>query len=140
MTKFTVVRKHEIHAGHRVCGHQGKCQHLHGHSYIIHFHCSSKELDDLGMVVDFGIIKATLCQWLADNYDHRFLIWENDPWAKQISQIDPSTVIVPYNPTAENIAGYLLTVIAPKLLINTNIVVSKIVVEESAKCLASSEL
>ena len=140
MSKFSVIRKHEIHTGHRVYGHQGKCCNLHGHSYVFHFHCSSNKLNDMGMVIDFGVIKSTLCQWLEDNYDHRLLLWEKDPIATQLSVIDPSVVIVPYNPTAENIAEYVLCQIAPKLLNNTNIQVTKIVLEETSKCSASCEI
>ena len=139
MAKITAIRKHEIHAGHRVHGHKGKCQHLHGHSYVVHFHCQADSLNDLGMVIDFGVIKTTLCQWLEDNYDHRMLIWEKDPILKEIQAIDPSVVMVPYNPTAENIAYYLLTEIAPKLLKHTGISVNKIIVEETSKCRAECE-
>ncbi|MBY0379933.1 MAG: 6-carboxytetrahydropterin synthase [Burkholderiales bacterium] len=136
---MAAIRKHEIHAGHRVYGHVGKCQHLHGHSYVVHFHCQANSLNDLGMVIDFGLIKTTLCQWLEDNYDHRMLIWENDPILKDIQAIDAMVVTVPYNPTAENIAYYLLTEIAPNLLKHTGISVNKIIVEETSKCRAECE-
>jgi 6-pyruvoyltetrahydropterin/6-carboxytetrahydropterin synthase len=140
MTKFSVVRKHEIHCGHRVYGHTGKCRFLHGHSYIFHFHCTSQSLDDLGMVVDFGIIKTTLCQWLEDNYDHRMLLWDKDPYAVEVAKIDESVVIVPYNPTAENIAKHILTEVAPLLLNDSLVKLSKVVVEETSKCLAICEI
>ena len=108
MSNYTIIRKHEIHTGHRVYGHLGKCQNLHGHSYIIHFHCTATKLNELGMVIDFSIIKNTLCQWLDDNYDHRMLIWQEDPIAHSLKAIDTTVTLVPYNPTAENIANYLL--------------------------------
>ena len=140
MTKFSIVRKHEIHAGHRVYNHGGKCGNLHGHSYVFHFHCSADALDDLGMVIDFAVIKTTLCKWLDDNYDHRMILWEHDPLASQLSQLDSSIMVVPYNPTAENIAAYLLNVVAPQLLGSTSITVNKIELEETSKCRAICEL
>jgi 6-pyruvoyltetrahydropterin/6-carboxytetrahydropterin synthase len=140
MTTFFAVRQHEIHAGHRVYGHSGKCQNLHGHSYIIHFYCEATELNQLGMVVDFSIIKATLCQWLEDNYDHRMLIWQNDPIAEQLIMLDSNVVLVPYNPTSENIANYLLTTLAPLLLKDSNVNITKVVVEETSKCRAEVSL
>ena len=140
MNNFSAVRQHEIHAGHRVYGHTGKCKSLHGHSYIIHFYCQAKELNELGMVVDFGIIKSTLCQWLEDNYDHRMLLWEKDPIGKELRAIDNNVVLVAYNPTAENIAYHLLDKIAPKLLEGTGIVVTKVIVEETSKCRAEVSL
>jgi 6-pyruvoyltetrahydropterin/6-carboxytetrahydropterin synthase len=140
MVKFSVVREHEIQAGHRVYGHNGNCGNLHGHSYTFHFHCTNNILDDLGMVVDFAIIKSTLCKWLDDNYDHRMILWENDPLAQELKSVDPSVVIVPYNPTAENIAHHLLTVVAPQILHGTPIKVTKVMVRETAKCSAVCEL
>lgn len=140
MVKLSAIRKHEIHAGHRVCGHDGKCQYLHGHSYVIHFHCTASQLDSLGMVIDFGIIKNVLCKWLDDNYDHHMLIWEQDPIAAKLQAIDDHVTLVPYNPTAENIGYYLLNTVAPELLKDTNVRVSKIVVEESSYSRAECEI
>jgi 6-pyruvoyltetrahydropterin/6-carboxytetrahydropterin synthase len=61
---ITVSRYHDISAGHRVCGHESKCSHLHGHNYRITFECTADELDHLGRVIDFSLIKEKLCQWL----------------------------------------------------------------------------
>ena len=140
MTKFNIKCTREIQTGHRIYGHKGKCQRLHGHSYVFHFYCTANELDDLGMVVDFAVIKETFGQWLEDNYDHRMLLWVEDPMAQQLQQIDPTVVIVSYNPSAENIAHHLLTEVAPKLLGHLPVVVNKVVVEESSSSSASCEL
>ncbi len=140
MVKYSIIRKHEIQAAHRVYGHKGKCSNFHGHSYVFQIYCSSEKLDDLGMVVDFDIIRTTFCQWIDDNYDHRMILWDKDPIAQDVLAIDPTTMLVPYNPTLENMAEYLLTQIAPQLLNKHGIVVDKIVIDESSKCSASCEL
>ena len=152
MGKHVVVRYHDISAGHRVVGHENKCRHLHGHNYRIHFHCEAERLDSLGRVVDFGVIKQKLCQWLEDNFDHKFLAYEHDDVintlcdAAETSTTDDmklfteSVVKVPFNPTAENIAQYLVEVIAPNQLAGTGITVTKCVVEETAKCSATYEV
>lgn len=140
MATYSAIRKHEIHAGHRVYQHQGACQHLHGHSYVIHFHCQADMCDELGMVIDFSVIKSTLCKWLDDNYDHRFLIWEKDPIAPELLKIDSYVTLVPYNPTAENIAAHLVQTVAPALLSHTPITVTKVTVEETSKCRAEYQL
>jgi 6-pyruvoyltetrahydropterin/6-carboxytetrahydropterin synthase len=112
---ITAIRVHEIPTGHRVYGHGGKCQFLHGHSYQFHLHCTTDtdNLNSLGMVIDFEDIKTLLCQWLDDNWSHRFLIWNKDPYALNLQALDPGVVIVPFNPTSENMAKYLVTCIAP---------------------------
>lgn len=132
-----ITRKHEIHCGHRVCGHEGKCRNLHGHAYVIHFTCEADNLDDLGRVIDFGVIKSLLCQWLEDTWDHRMLIWEQDPMLNPLRTIDPSVVAVPFNPTAENIAAYLVTKVGPDLLAGTSVRLVRVEVDETSKCSAS---
>src|SRR3954447_18193886 len=91
---YQITRKHEIHCGHRVCGHEGKCRNLHGHAYVIHFTCEADSLDDLGRVIDFRVIKSLLCQWLEDTWDHRMLIWEEDPMLDALRGIDPLPPII----------------------------------------------
>jgi len=45
-------------------------------------------------------------------------------------------VWVPFNPTAENMAAYLLNTIGPEELTGTNVTLLDVVVEETRKCSA----
>jgi 6-pyruvoyltetrahydropterin/6-carboxytetrahydropterin synthase len=130
-------RYHDISCGHRVFQHESKCAHLHGHNYRVHFTCEAESLDNIGRVIDFSDMKSRLCMWLEDNWDHKTLIWENDPWAKVLPEIDPTIVIVPFNPTAENITQHLVEVIGPQQLAGTGIKLVHCDVEETRKCSAS---
>lgn len=78
--RTTITRYHDISCGHRVVGHEGKCKFLHGHNYRFHFKAGADDnlLDKVGRVVDFSVIKSTLCQWLEDTWDHKFLAWDGD--------------------------------------------------------------
>ena len=128
-------RYHDFSCGHRVYNHESKCAHLHGHNYRVHFHCQAEELDAIGRVIDFSVIKSTLCQWLEDEWDHKTLIWVFDPWLEQLRKIDPTVVSVIFNPTAENMAKHLVRVIGPELL-PSGIKLVRCVVEETRKCSA----
>lgn len=133
---ITVSRYHDISCGHRVCGHESKCRHLHGHNYRITFECACDQLDEIGRVIDFSVIKEKLCMWLEDNWDHHFLVFQDDPLAESLKAIDPTVIFLPFNPTAENMAQYLAEVIAPKQLSGTGVRVVRCVVEETRKCQA----
>lgn len=138
---ITAERYHDISCGHRVVGHEGKCRFLHGHNYRIHFTVSSDALDDIGRVVDFSVIKSQLCQWLEEHFDHKFLIWEEDDLLEQLQALSPeSLVIVPFNPTAENIAQYLVEVVGPEQLRGYAVRLISCKIEETAKCSASYSL
>lgn len=166
---YTVIRSHEICAGHRVVGHESKCRHLHGHNYKFHFKVAPKHgcgkvlrrgkliengLDKVGRVIDFSVVKTTLCQWLEDNWDHKFLHWENDSvinslivvasteFARENNLVkdedyDPfvdSLVALPFNPTAENLAAYMVNVIGPQLLDEHGVQLVECTIEETSKC------
>ena len=134
------IRYHDFSAGHRVCGHENKCAHLHGHNYRVYFHCNAKELDGIGRVIDFSVIKQLLCEWIEENWDHKMLIWTGDSIYEKVKDIDSNGVIaVPFNPTAENMAKYLVDKVAPDLL-PIEITLDKCVVWETRKCGASYEL
>lgn len=146
MSTIKAVRYHDFCAGHRVVGHESKCRHLHGHNYRIHFYCEADNLDDVGRVIDFSEIKSTLCRWVEENFDHRFLAWEKDDLVRKLhglinngtindeqEMFNQSIVWLPFNPTAENLADYILTKVAPKIL-PKYIRLTKVVLEETRKC------
>lgn len=136
---ITAERYHDISCGHRVYGHESKCAHLHGHNYRVHFVCVAPELDGLGRVLDFSSLKDRLCMWLEREWDHKFLIWQEDPWSLELPQMDERGVVVlPFNPTAEKMADYLLRIIAPQQLEGTGVTCIKVTVEETRKCFASA--
>lgn len=134
-------RYHDISCGHRVVGHEGKCRFLHGHNYRIHFTVAAEQLDEVGRVVDFSVIKTALCEWLEEHFDHKFLIWEKDELLPQLHQVSgESLVVVPFNPTAENIAQYLVERIGPQQLKDYPVRLVSCKVEETAKCSATYSL
>ena len=139
---ITATRYHDICAGHRVVGHENKCRHLHGHNYRFHFTIqSADEQDHLGRVIDFSVIKQLLCEWLEENWDHKMLIWEHDPFLSDLQKLSPdSIVVVPFNPTAENMAKHLCEIVAVDQLAGTNCVLVKCEIEETRKCKAAYEI
>ena len=136
----TATRYHDFSAGHRVHNHESKCAHLHGHNYRVHFTVSADALDHIGRIMDFGVIKTLLCQWLEDHWDHRFLVWRQDPMVDALRTLDPDGVVaVPFNPTAEAMAEYLVQHIGPSQLKGTGVRLIRVTIEETAKCSASYE-
>jgi 6-pyruvoyltetrahydropterin/6-carboxytetrahydropterin synthase len=145
------TRYHDISVGHRVAGHESKCRHLHGHNYRVHFSVEAPELDSVGRVMDFSVIKERLCMWLEDNWDHKFLAWDNDPLMRKVcgmvhksvtteteadasDMLMGSIVLVPFNPTAENMAEYLVETVGPTMLFGTGVTLVSVVIEETRKC------
>ncbi len=135
MKKIQAKRHHDFSMGHTVTGHESKCRFLHGHNYRVTFTVEGSELDSLGRVIDFSVIKDLLCEWLEENWDHKFLISEKDPRANSLKSLDPNgVVIVPFNPTAELLANQLLEVVGPEQLKRTGVELVHVNIEETRKC------
>lgn len=140
-----ITRKHEISTAHRIYEHSGKCERLHGHNYTILITLSARKLDHLGMILDFGEVKRLLCGAVDEAWDHRTLLYDIDPLVEQLTILreDDSLVAVPFNPTAENMATYLGSVMFPTVLkengIDENVVVSSVTVFETEKSYATWE-
>ena len=84
---YYVKKTMEISAAHRLTlDYESKCTQLHGHNWMVTVFCKAEELDANGMVVDFTVIKRQVKQQI----DHQVL---ND--------------VLPFNPTAENIAKWI---------------------------------
>lgn len=166
--KTKARRHHDISVGHRVAGHEGKCQHLHGHNYRIHFEIEGPKLDVIGRVLDFSVIKEKLCVWLEENWDHKFLTWIGDPLMIKLvalsgklialsgkpipnsgepapdyelwTMLSDSFVWTSFNPTAENMAEFLLNEIGPEQLNGTGCTLTSVTIEETRKCSVTSHL
>ena len=136
--RITCTRRLEFDAAHRVMKHEGKCRHLHGHRYAVEATFEGAKLDMLGRVVDFGIIKEKLGNWLDTNWDHNTILWEEDAaLADAIGGITKQhTFLLPYNPTAENMARYLFSAVCPKLFEGQSIRCVRVRIYETPNCFA----
>ena len=135
------MRQVKFCAGHRLLNHEGKCANLHGHNYMVEFHITSNEIDALGRVVDFSVVNKLFKGWIDENWDHGFILWEDDKCAiDAITQVQPHRLyLLPYNPTAENMAIYLMKEISPQLIQKIegyDLRVSKVVVWETEHAFA----
>lgn len=124
--------------GHRLLGHEGACGHIHGHNYVAHFTASAPNLDHQGRVMDFSALKNLIGGWIDDNWDHAMVLSCDDPLVDMMRNVPDvpngdrqRLYILPYNPTAENMAHYLGTIVCPMFFETSEIVISRVVVEET---------
>lgn len=143
MKKKTCVRLLKCDAGHRVLGHEGKCAHVHGHEYRFEIEACADALDPLGRVIDFSVLKRLIGGWIDENWDHNFIVFENDLAVRAglaAMNTGKAPFVLPVNPTAENLADYLLREVCPKVLKGTGVEVTRVRVWETQNCYAEAVL
>lgn len=101
---FSVTREIHFCYGHRLLHYDGKCRHLHGHNGRAVITLETDQLDSLGMVVDFSLLKRTVGTWIDETLDHRMLLHRDDPVLGYLQAQGEPVHVLDVNPTAENIA------------------------------------
>ena len=56
--QFEVMIERNFSSAHQLRGYRGKCENLHGHNYKIEIYARGRELDNVGLLVDFVELKA----------------------------------------------------------------------------------
>jgi len=77
-----------------------KCENLHGHNWKIEVCVAGERLNDAGVLIDFGVIKAHLSDIMA-SLDHKFL--------NELKYFEKG------NPSSENIALYIANTLQKKI-------------------------
>ncbi len=139
MSKITISRRFEWDAAHRIPGHEGACKAIHGHRYVAEVEVSGSELDSLGRVIDFGVLKKELGAWIDTHFDHTAIFGRADTEVADIARLNAQMGRPVYwldgAPTAERIAAELAQII-PALLAPHGITLESVKLWETPNCWA----
>jgi len=94
-----VVHAH-FSSAHRLRGYRGKCEELHGHNWKVAVRLAADTLDNLGMVIDFTVVKQKLNK-IMQKLDHTYL-----------NELPPFDSL---NPSSENLSFYVFHELKKKI-------------------------
>lgn len=115
MAMYELMIETHFSAAHQLRGYQGDCARLHGHNWHVRLYVECSELDELGMGIDYKIMKTELKAAL-------------EPWDHyNLNDVSPFDVI---NPTSENVASELYKKMV-KSLENERLTVSRVEISET---------
>ena len=98
---FEVMIERDFSSAHQLRGYKGKCENLHGHNYKIEIFVRGAELNNIGLLVDFGDVKKATDE-ITKYLDHRNFK-ELPPFDEEIT------------PSAEYLARFILEHIASRI-------------------------
>jgi 6-pyruvoyltetrahydropterin/6-carboxytetrahydropterin synthase len=80
MSSRAVSVRHNFETAHRLphLGRDSKCFNLHGHSWNVEITVTADQLDERGMVVEFGAFKRGVRTWIDENLDHGVMLGRAD--------------------------------------------------------------
>jgi 6-pyruvoyltetrahydropterin/6-carboxytetrahydropterin synthase len=90
MYELTIIS--DFAAAHSLRDYEGECENLHGHNWKVEAAVITERLDDIGLAVDFKLLKKLLNDIL-DGLDHRYL-----------NELEPFRT---KNPSSESIAKFI---------------------------------
>jgi len=112
---YEVTAEGHFSAAHNLRGYQGQCENLHGHNWRVRVTVAAEALDELGLVVDFKLLKRQMNEVL-DKLDHGYL--------NEVPPFDET------NPSCENLAHYIHQQMSSRIN-NDRVAVARVQVWES---------
>ena len=116
---YEIYKETTFSGAHRLRGYKGRCEALHGHNWRVRVSVAADALDDLGMVIDFTVLKAAL-EEIASKLDHVY-----------INEVPPFDTV---NPSAENLAKWFFDELYPRVNGGRARVTRVMVWESDASC------
>ena len=106
MSIIRITREFSFEGAHALGGYDGKCCHIHGHSYRMAVTVSGNPIEDdnspkKGMVLDFTDLKKIVNENIIDKFDHALVMKEGALLAEDIGRIYGNVVTVDFQPTSE---------------------------------------
>jgi 6-pyruvoyltetrahydropterin/6-carboxytetrahydropterin synthase len=134
--KIRVTKDFNFEMGHALDFHNGKCKHLHGHTYhlsvtILGEPNSDSNQTDSGMVMDFTDLKQIVKSNIIDLYDHSMVLHKDSKYLTNVdSWPNKERLHLKYfQPTCENLLHEFVEILQPYF--KDDIILVKVLLQET---------
>lgn len=122
---YSITVMDNLNSAHYLRDYKGRSSNIHGHNWKIEMTIEGEQLNEIGWLADFSILKKALSNRTGNRFDYTVMN-DHKPFDK-------------INPTAENISRYIFEDIKASGLLPANARVKSVVVWENDKSFAKYE-
>jgi len=120
MSIVRVTKEFRFEGAHALLDYDGKCRHIHGHSYRLLITVSGvpesrENHPKSGMVLDFSELKSIVTSYITEPFDHALILRSDSPLAEEISNSYENVKIVEFQPTSENLTIHFAKILKEHL-------------------------
>lgn len=131
--KIRITKDFNFEMGHALDHHDGKCKHLHGHTYhlsvtVLGEPNPESKVTDSGMVIDFSELKKIVQSEIIEIYDHSLVLHKESAY---LSNMDAwphreRLHLKDYQPTCENLLNEFVNLLLPHFSSQTELIKVKL--------------
>lgn len=120
MSTLRITKEFRFEGAHALTGYDGKCRHIHGHSYGLYITVKGTPISEAsnpknGMVLDFSDLKKVVNDNIINVFDHALILRMGSALSSEISEAYDNVVIVDFQPTCENLVLYIHDILIERL-------------------------
>lgn len=138
-----LTKEFDFEMAHALEGYDGACRQIHGHSYRLFITIKGSPITDpsspkLGMVLDFGDLKALVNRLIISRFDHALLL-KRTPQSEALVEVMrekwSKIEMTDYQPTCENLLLFIVDQLTPHM--TTDIELAEVKLYETARSYAT---
>ncbi|HKM30686.1 MAG: 6-carboxytetrahydropterin synthase [Bacteroidales bacterium] len=118
MAQLFITREFRFEGAHALTGYDGKCRHIHGHSYKLLVTITGEPSEipghpKSGMIMDFNDLKNIVHQYVIDPLDHSLMLREEAPLSRELKEQYDNIKVFDFQPTCEQLTLYIAHILEP---------------------------
>ena len=118
MAQLFITREFRFEGAHALTGYDGKCRHIHGHSYKLLITITGEPSEipghpKSGMIMDFNDLKNIVHQYVIDPLDHSLMLREEAPLSRELKEQYDNIKVFDFQPTCEQLTLYIAHTLEP---------------------------
>ncbi|MDD2290167.1 MAG: 6-carboxytetrahydropterin synthase [Bacteroidales bacterium] len=118
MSELHITREFRFEGAHALTHYDGKCRHIHGHSYRLMVTVKGEPSlvpgdPKSGMIMDFNDLKKIVTRYIIEPLDHSLMLRQDAPLSRELAQHYDNVIIFDFQPTCEQLVLHIARILEP---------------------------